>query len=157
MRRLRLQSRRRSRAKRSACHNRSRRHRHVRAAVAALTPAIRLVRESVRVPSRHPCSDASAMKLFLAPFHRAGLLALLLAMTLGLPSCGGVGAFNTGVGDTPNLPPQSAFRVLGQVGMQFTALVSDARFSWSIQGSIPLSVIIVNNTTPVRMTVTKLS
>jgi hypothetical protein len=80
------------------------------------------------------------------------LLALLL------PACnGGLGAFQTGVGNTPNSPPGAAFRVLGQAGMQFTALVSDSHTSWKVTGSVPMNLIIVNNQTPVRVIATKLS
>jgi hypothetical protein len=70
---------------------------------------------------------------------------------------GGFGAFQEGVGDTPNRPPLSAFRILGEPGLQFTAEVSDADSTWQVRGAIPLNVIIVNNLTPVRMIATKLS
>jgi hypothetical protein len=69
----------------------------------------------------------------------------------------GLGAFQTGVGNTPNSPPLAAFRILGQFGMPFTALVSDAHSSWKISGAVPMNVIIINNQTPVRMIVTKQS
>jgi hypothetical protein len=69
----------------------------------------------------------------------------------------GLGAFQAGVGNTPNQPPLSAFRVLGQFGMQFTALVSDQNATWQVSGAIPMNIIIVNNLTPVRMIATKLA
>jgi hypothetical protein len=81
--------------------------------------------------------------------------ALLALLT---PGCNqGLGAFQAGVGNTPNSPPLAAFRILGQAGMQFSALVSDADASWPITGSIPMNVVIVNNQTPVRMIATKQS
>jgi hypothetical protein len=80
------------------------------------------------------------------------------ALLLLMPGCnGGFGAFQQGVGNTPNQPPLSAFRILGEPGLQFTAEVSDADATWEVRGAIPLSVVIVNNVTPVRMIATKLS
>jgi hypothetical protein len=77
-------------------------------------------------------------------------------MALALPGCNqGFGAFQAGVGNTPNKPPLAAFRILGAPGLQFSAQVSDASSTWNIQGAVPLNVIIVNNQTPVRMIVTK--
>ena len=70
---------------------------------------------------------------------------------------GGFGAFQLGVGDTPNHPPLAALRILGQPGLQFTALVSDADATWEVHGAVPLSVVVINNQTPVRMIATKLS
>jgi len=79
-------------------------------------------------------------------------------LALILPGCNqGLGAFQAGVGNTPNSPPLAAFRVLGQFGMQFSGLVSDSTSSWPISGSIPMNIIIVNNQTPVRMIVAKQS
>ncbi len=69
----------------------------------------------------------------------------------------GFGAFQAGVGNTPNKPPLSAFRILGQSGLQFSALISDANSSWQIGGAVPMNIIIVNNQTPVRMIATKQS
>ena len=79
-------------------------------------------------------------------------------LALSLPGCnGGLGAFQAGVGNTPNKPPLAAFRVLGQPGLQFSATVSDATSTWQISGSVPMNVVIVNNQTPVRMIATKQS
>ena len=81
-----------------------------------------------------------------------------VSLALIQPACSqGLGAFQAGVGNTPNSPPLAAFRVLGQFGMQFSALVSDATSSWAVSGSIPMNIIIVNNQTPVRMFATKQS
>ena len=55
-------------------------------------------------------------------FYLCALAAVTLAI---LPGCNqGLGAFQQGVGNTPNKPPLSAFRILGQTGMQFSASVS---------------------------------
>lgn len=79
-------------------------------------------------------------------------------MATGLCACNqGLGAFQTGVGSTPNRPPGTSFRVLGQPGIQFSAVVSDSQSTWQVRGSIPFNILIVNNTTPVRMIATKLS
>jgi hypothetical protein len=89
-------------------------------------------------------------------FHWWACVGAMLALIL--PGCnGGIGAFQAGVGNTPNKPPLSALRILGQTGLQFSALVSDTNTSWQVTGAIPMNIIIVNNTTPVRMIVTKLS
>jgi hypothetical protein len=73
-----------------------------------------------------------------------------------LPGCNqGFGAFESGVGDTPSKPPLAAFRVLGQIGLQFSALVYDSDSSWQINGAIPMNIIIVNNLTPVKLIATK--
>ncbi len=69
----------------------------------------------------------------------------------------GLGIYTLGVGSTPNKPPGSSLKVLGRPGMQFTASVSDFQSTWLVRGSIPLSVVLVNSTTPVRMIATKLS
>lgn len=83
----------------------------------------------------------------------AGAIAALI-----LPGCNqGFGAFQAGVGNTPNKPPLAAFRILGQKGLQFSALVSDASTSWQIGGAVPMNIIIVNNQTPVRLIATKQS
>lgn len=85
-------------------------------------------------------------------------IASALAVASALPGCSnGLGAFQTGVGSTPNKPPQSAFRVLGETGLEFSATISDANSTWQIQAAVPMNVIIVNNQTPVRMIATKLS
>src|SRR5271157_2342102 len=69
----------------------------------------------------------------------------------------GLGAFQAGVGNTPNSPPLAAFRVLGQFGLPFSGIISDANSTWSISGSVPMNIIIVNNLTPVRLIATKQS
>jgi hypothetical protein len=85
-------------------------------------------------------------------------MTIVLGLLVAIPGCSnGLGAFQTGVGNTPNKPPQSAFRVLGQTGLEFSAIISDAESTWQIQAAVPMNIIIVNNSTPVRMIATKLS
>ena len=85
-------------------------------------------------------------------------LTSLLAFAAAVPGCSnGLGAFQTGVGSTPNRPPLAAFRVLGETGLEFAAIISDDGATWQVQGSVPMNIVIVNNTTPVRMIATKLS
>ena len=94
----------------------------------------------------------------MKPGSRSHWWTLVFALLAFLPGCnGGLGAFQAGVGNTPNQPPLAAFRILGQPGLQFTATVSDATSTWQVGGSVPLNIVIVNNQTPVRMTVTKQS
>lgn len=87
--------------------------------------------------------------------HQWMLMVAALLLVTGCNS--GFGAFQEGVGDTPNKPPLAALRVLGQPGLQFSAMVSDANATWEVRAAVPLSVVIVNNTTPVRMIATKQS
>ena len=82
----------------------------------------------------------------------------LLAFAATVPGCSnGLGAFQTGVGSTSARPPQGAVRVLGETGLEFAAIITDADATWQIQGTVPLNIVIVNNTTPVRIIATKLS
>lgn len=79
-------------------------------------------------------------------------------MALVSSSCSqGLGAFQVGVGNTPNSPPLAAFRVLGQFGLPFSAIISDANSTWQVSGSVPMNIIIINNLTPVRLIATKQS
>ena len=101
-------------------------------------------------------SDGLEMRRRLVSFVRWALMGALLLLLI--PGCnGGFGAFQEGVGNTPNRPPLSAFRILGEPGLQFTAEVSAADATWQVRAAIPLSIVIVNNVTPVRMIATKLS
>ena len=86
---------------------------------------------------------------------RRVLAALLSALLLS--SCGGFGSTNTtSPGNTPNINAQTSFRIVGQIGTPFSATISDARSTWTIQGVVPLSIVIVNNQPPVRISVNKL-
>ena len=62
----------------------------------------------------------------------------------------------TSPGNTANNPPQVSFRVVGSIGTPFSAYISDARSSWTVKGVVPLTIIIVNEAPPVRVTATKL-
>jgi hypothetical protein len=90
-------------------------------------------------------------------FHLCALAGAMLALILPGCNSSGFGAFQQGVGNTPNKPPFAAFRILGETGLQFSALVSDTTSTWQIRGAVPMSIVIVNNNTPVRMIATKQS
>jgi hypothetical protein len=68
-----------------------------------------------------------------------------------------LGQYATSPGNTPNRPPETSIRVLGQQGTPFSALIFDTQSSWLIQGTIPLSVVVINGTAPVKMIATKLA
>jgi hypothetical protein len=75
-----------------------------------------------------------------------------------LAALGGCQSGNTGSpGNTPNIAPQSSYRIVGEVGTPFTALVSDSRSSWQVFGTIPTSIVVVNDSPPDRILVTKLT
>lgn len=82
----------------------------------------------------------------------AGVLCVAVAACNN--SVGGFGGF---VGNTAPVPPSTGFKVLGNLGTQFTLTISNANSSWIVPGVIPLNVWIVNNQTPVRMIATKLA
>jgi hypothetical protein len=87
---------------------------------------------------------------------RRGALAALLCGLL-MTSCGGFGSTNTTrPGSTPNINAQTSFRIVGRVGTPFSAKISDARSSWDITGVVPLSIVIINNAPPIRVSVNKL-
>ncbi len=84
---------------------------------------------------------------------------IIVALGCGLlmASCGGFGSSNnTAPGNTPPVPAQTSFRIVGRVGTPFSAKISDVRSSWDITGVVPLSIVIVNNAPPVRVSVNKL-
>jgi hypothetical protein len=73
-------------------------------------------------------------------------------------SLGGCQTGNTGSpGNTPNIAPQSSYRVVGEIGTPFQALVSNSRSSWQFAGTVPTSIVIVNDSPPDRILVTKAS
>jgi hypothetical protein len=75
-----------------------------------------------------------------------------------LTALGGCQTGNTGSpGNTPNIPQQSSYRVVGDVGTPFRAIVSDSRSSWQVSGTIPAGIAIVNDDPPDRIQVTKTS
>jgi hypothetical protein len=85
-----------------------------------------------------------------------GMIALAAALATSVASCNNnQGGFSGSVGNTPNGPPLTSYQILGTPGTSFTATVSNARSSWTLQGTIPLSMIICNNILPARIIVTK--
>jgi hypothetical protein len=78
------------------------------------------------------------------------------ALALSIVACNsGLGGFSGSVGNTPKGPALTSFRALGTTGTPFTATVSNSRSSWTLQGTVPLSIEIINNVQPARMIATK--
>ncbi len=89
--------------------------------------------------------------------NRVTLAIISAAIAISGAACqNSLGGFSGSVGNTPPVTPETSYKVLGNVGAPFTALVSDARMSWVVQGAAPLSIAIVNVQTPSRIAVTKL-
>jgi hypothetical protein len=87
--------------------------------------------------------------------RRGPLVALLCGLLM--TSCGGFGGTNTtNPGNTPNISAQTSFRIVGVIGTPFHAKISNSRSSWDLQGVVPLSIVIVNNAPPIRVSVNKL-
>ncbi|HVC43638.1 MAG TPA: hypothetical protein VND20_02390 [Candidatus Binataceae bacterium] len=85
-------------------------------------------------------------------------IAVLICATIAA-ACGGGGFGSTDItnpGNTPNVAAQTSFRIVGQVGTPFALTISDARSTWHVKGVIPLSVVIINNIAPVRISASKL-
>src|SRR5215471_9529895 len=106
-----------------------------------------MVRTVMRIPERVPAAISSTLLRTLASV-------LCVSAAACNNSLGGFGGF---VGNTAPVPPSTGFKVLGNVGTQFTLTISNANSSWIVPGTIPLNVWIVNNATPVRMIATKLA
>ena len=77
------------------------------------------------------------------------------ALAFSVAACNNQTGFSGSVGNTPNGPPLTSYDILGTVGTPFTAIVSNARSSWVLQGNVPLSVVICNNLLPARIVATK--
>jgi len=87
-----------------------------------------------------------------------GMSALTAVFALSAGSCNNnEGGFSGSVGNTPNGPPLTSYRILGTPGTPFNATVSNARSSWVVQGVVPLSMIICNNVLPAEIIATKTS
>jgi hypothetical protein len=100
--------------------------------------------------------ETHAMLFFTARSIRRATLAALLGGLL-MSSCGGFGSTNTtNPGSTPNISAQTSFRIVGRIGTPFFVKISDARSSWDIKGVVPLSIVIIQNRPPVRVSVNKL-
>jgi hypothetical protein len=86
------------------------------------------------------------------------LLGCCLLTGVTLTALGGCQQGTTGSpGNTPNIPPQSSYRIVGDVGTPFRAIVSDTRSSWQLSGTVPTAIAIVNDEPPDRISVTKTS
>jgi hypothetical protein len=81
--------------------------------------------------------------------------ALGVALALSAAACNNQTGFSGSVGSTPNGPKLTSYQILGTVGTPFTATVSDTRSSWTLQGNVPLSIVIANNIQPARIIATK--
>lgn len=86
------------------------------------------------------------------------LAAILVAISAVAGACNnGLGGFSGNVGNTPSVNAEISYKVLGNIGTPFSALISDSRASWVLNGTIPFSFTIINALNPSRITVTKLS
>jgi hypothetical protein len=99
--------------------------------------------------------EPDAMIFNAQSIRRATVAAILCGLLM--TSCGGFGSSNnTSPGNTPNISAQTSFRIVGRIGTPFSARISDSRSTWNILGVAPLSVVIVNNSPPIRVSVNKL-
>jgi hypothetical protein len=99
--------------------------------------------------------ESDAMIFNAQSIRRATVAAILCGLLM--TSCGGFGSSNnTSPGNTPNISAQTSFRIVGRIGTPFSARISDSRSTWNILGVAPLSVVIVNNSPPIRVSVNKL-
>jgi hypothetical protein len=93
-----------------------------------------------------------------AKLNSLALLGCGILAGSAIAALGGCQSGNTGSpGNTPNIAPQSSYRIVGDVGTPFQALVSDSRSSWQVFGAIPTSIVVVNDKPPDRILVTKLT
>lgn len=77
------------------------------------------------------------------------------AVLVSIAACNNQSGFSGSVGNTPPGPRLASYEILGTSGTPFTATVSDARSSWTFQGTVPLSVVIANGVLPARVVATK--
>ncbi len=82
----------------------------------------------------------------------------IVAVTCAI-SCGGAfGTANpTAPGKTSQTQAEQTLWVLGTPGTPFQAVVTDRAQSWTFRGVVPQSVVVVNGSPGVQMTVTKLN
>jgi hypothetical protein len=66
-------------------------------------------------------------------------------------SFGGFGGCVTG----GTASPQTSFQILGDEGTPFTATIADTQASFVINGTVPLSVVLVNSHPPIQLSATK--
>src|SRR6266478_75603 len=105
-------------------------------------------------PGTFDAMTCHAIRYFL---RFVGTTAFVAVLAISVVSCNNnQGGFSGSVGNTPNGPPLTSYRIVGgTIGEPFTATVSNARSSWTLQGTAPLSMIICNNILPARIIVTK--
>jgi hypothetical protein len=103
-------------------------------------------------------------KLLAVPLHRALAtltFSIMAFSTMALVCAGCGGAFGTAnptsPGKTSTIPAQNSLWVLGTPGTPFQAVVTDSSQSWTFRGVVPQSVVIINASPGVQMTVTKLT
>ena len=92
----------------------------------------------------------------------ASISALRAAIVLALAASLGCNGFGTGnatePGSTPDTATQKNFRMVGNIGTPFLAIISDTHSSWEIRGVVPLNIIIVNGpSASTRIVATKLA
>jgi hypothetical protein len=81
-----------------------------------------------------------------------------LVMMIAVAGCSGFGVGQaTNPGSTAPIPQQTSYQIIGEVGTPFRAIISDSRSSWQVFGSVPMFIIIVNDSPPDRILVTKLA
>ena len=84
--------------------------------------------------------------------------ALGAALAFAVAACNNnQGGFSGSVGNTPNGPPLTTYKITGVPGTPFNATVSNARSSWNLSGNVPLSMVIANNVLPAEIIATKTS
>jgi hypothetical protein len=96
---------------------------------------------------------------------RSAIWLAVVVTFAGVLGCNGFGTSNvTAPGGTPPVGSQLVYRVVGSLGTPFIATVSDARSSWTLNGVVPLNIVIVNAPSPgggasgaTRMVATKLA
>ena len=79
------------------------------------------------------------------------------ALAVYSASCNNQTGFSGSVGNTPNGPKLPSYQILGDTpGTPFTATISDDRSFWTLQGNVPLSIVIANPpTSNAQVVVTK--
>ena len=89
----------------------------------------------------------------------AALCAALTILALTCGACGGAfGTANPSLpGNTSKVPGETSLWLLGTPGTPFQAVITDTAQSWTFRGVVPESVVIINNSPGVQMTVTKLT
>jgi len=75
---------------------------------------------------------------------RISMGALGAVLAISIAACNNQTGFSGSVGSTPNGPKLPSYQILGTTGTPFTATISDDRSFWTLQGNVPLSIVIVN-------------